>query len=178
MSERVKKQATKMLASRGYEIKDHKAQWIVGTKTDESGKKEKVIAEYIESEGSIGVAVIRDIVKMMKKEKATKGILIAEVPFTSYAKKEAKKNKIDIFTADRLKISLLDHDLIPRHEILSKEETEEVLNGYNITSAQLPKIKIIDPVCELIGAKLGQILRITRNSQTADVAVYYRLVVA
>ncbi|MCK5027835.1 MAG: hypothetical protein KAS07_05445, partial [Candidatus Pacebacteria bacterium] len=68
MSERVKKQATKMLASRGYEISTQKAQWIVGTKTDETGKKEKVIAEYIESEGSIGVAVIRDIVKMMKKE--------------------------------------------------------------------------------------------------------------
>ena len=175
MSDRVKKQATKMLASRGYKIEAQKGQWIVGTKTDEAGKK--VIAEYIESEGSIGVAVIRDIVKMMKKEKATRGILIAAVPFTSYAKKEAKKNKIDIFTADRLKISLLDHDLIPKHEILSKEDTEGVLKVYNITSAQLPKIKITDPVVELIGAKLGQVLRITRNSPTAEVAVFYRLVV-
>ena len=69
-------------------------------------------------------------------------------------------------------------EVLAQLPLTTKEETEEVLNGYNITSAQLPKIKIIDPVCELIGAKLGQILRITRNSQTADVAVYYRLVVA
>jgi len=177
MSERVKKQAINMLESRGYKIDEEKEGWITGTKTTEEGKHEKVIAEYIESEGSIGVAVIRDIAKMMKKEKATKGILIAELPFTSYAKKEAKKHKIDLFTADRLKISLLEHDMIPKHEILSAEELEDVLNKYNITVDQLPKIKVTDPVCELIGAKLSQVLKITRNSPTAEKAVYYRLVV-
>ena len=176
MANRIKKQAISMLESRGYTIEGEKDEWITAIKTNEDGSKETLIAGYVEGDGSIGVSAVRDIVKLMKKEKATKGVIIADVPFTSYAKKEAKKNKIAIFTADRLKISLLEHEYIPKHEIMSKDETEQVLNQYNITFDQLPKIRITDPVVELIGAKIGQVLKITRRSETAGKSLYYRLV--
>jgi DNA-directed RNA polymerase subunit H len=76
------------------------------------------------------------------------------------------------------KYSLLNHELIPKHEIMSEEELKLVLKSYNIEKEQLPKIKVEDPVIKEIGAQVGEVVRITRNSQTAGEAFYYRLVIA
>ncbi|MBN2109818.1 MAG: DNA-directed RNA polymerase subunit H [Methanosarcinaceae archaeon] len=76
------------------------------------------------------------------------------------------------------KFSLLDHELIPKHEIMSEDELKAILKTYNIGKEQLPKIKIEDPVIQEIGAQAGEVVRITRNSQTAGQAFYYRHVIA
>ncbi|QLC49384.1 DNA-directed RNA polymerase subunit H [Methanolobus zinderi] len=76
------------------------------------------------------------------------------------------------------KFSLLDHELIPKHEIMSEEDLKTVLKMYNIGKEQLPKIKVDDPVIQEIGAQAGEVVKITRNSQTAGEAYYYRLVIA
>ena len=72
---------------------------------------------------------------------------------------------------------ILEHELVPMHEILSKEDAALVLEKYGIGSEQLPKILDSDPVVKAIGAKRGNILKITRKSPTAGESVYYRLVV-
>jgi len=76
------------------------------------------------------------------------------------------------------KFSLLDHQLIPKHEVMSENELKSVLNHYAIEKEQLPKIKVVDPVIQEIGAQVGEVVKITRNSQTAGEAFYYRLVIA
>ena len=74
-------------------------------------------------------------------------------------------------------VEITKHELVPKHEILSEGEKQEVLDTYDATGSQLPKIHITDPVIELIGAKSGNVIRITRKSPTAGTAVYYRIVV-
>ncbi len=69
------------------------------------------------------------------------------------------------------------HVLVPKHEILPAEQAKEVLEKYRVTPHQLPLIKASDPVAKAIGAKPGQILRITRDSPTAGRATAYRYVV-
>jgi DNA-directed RNA polymerase subunit H len=69
------------------------------------------------------------------------------------------------------------HVLVPKHEILSKEKAREVLERYKIFPHQLPLIKSSDPAAKAIGAKPGDILRITRNSPTAGRAIIYRYVI-
>lgn len=69
------------------------------------------------------------------------------------------------------------HELVPKHEILSEEEKNKVLAKFSVTENQLPQIHVSDPVLQLIGGKPGQMVKITRKSQTAGEAVYYRLVV-
>ncbi len=62
------------------------------------------------------------------------------------------------------------------HELLTQEEQEEVLRRYKTTRPQLPKILTSDPVVRKLGAKPGDIIKITRTSPTAGVTVYYRVV--
>ncbi|MEM2263998.1 MAG: DNA-directed RNA polymerase subunit RpoH/Rpb5 C-terminal domain-containing protein, partial [Nitrososphaerota archaeon] len=52
-----------------------------------------------------------------------------------------------------------------------------LLKKYNITPSQLPSILISDPVVKAIGAKVGDIIKITRPSETSGTSIYYRCVV-
>ncbi len=75
------------------------------------------------------------------------------------------------------KFALQDHDLVPAHILLSPEESEEMLKGYGVESAQLPKIHITDPVVKEIGGKVGDVVKIIRKSPTSGESVFYRLVI-
>ena len=76
-----------------------------------------------------------------------------------------------------MKIRLQDHILVPKHEVLSKEEAEEVLKTLGVKPEQLPKIREDDPIAKEIGAKVGDIVRIIRESPTAGKSIAYRLVI-
>ena len=78
--------------------------------------------------------------------------------------------------------NVLEHNLVPEHHLLSDEEAQEVLAKVNIRKDQLPKIRRSDPCIRALETvhgdiKTGRIVKIVRRSQTADVAVAYRLVV-
>ncbi len=75
------------------------------------------------------------------------------------------------------KLDVGKHMLVPKHEVLSKEEAQEVLERYKISPHQLPFIKSSDSAAKAIGAKPGDILKITRKSPTAGRAIAYRYVV-
>lgn len=73
--------------------------------------------------------------------------------------------------------NILDNILVPKHEILSPEDAERILEFYRITPEELPKITQDDPALAKLGAKIGEIIRITRNSSTAGKSLYYRVVI-
>ncbi|OED30577.1 DNA-directed RNA polymerase subunit H [Methanosphaera sp. WGK6] len=75
-----------------------------------------------------------------------------------------------------LKTDILQHNLVPEHTILSDEEAQKVLEDLNVRRDQIPKILPDDPVIKAIDAKLGDIIRITRKSETAGIFVAYRVV--
>jgi DNA-directed RNA polymerase subunit H (RpoH/RPB5) len=72
---------------------------------------------------------------------------------------------------------ILNHKLVPQHEIISEKDKNQLFKKYNITPELLPKILDTDPVSKYIGAKPGQIIKITRKSYTAKEAVAFRLVI-
>ncbi|MEM0214816.1 MAG: DNA-directed RNA polymerase subunit H [Archaeoglobaceae archaeon] len=76
-----------------------------------------------------------------------------------------------------MKVSLQDHVLVPKHEILEESEAEELLKLLGVSKEQLPKIKATDPIVKEIGAKPGDIIKITRKSHTAGFSIFYRLVI-
>ena len=75
-----------------------------------------------------------------------------------------------------MKAYILQHKLVPEHTILSEEEAQKVLDDLNVRLDQIPKILPTDPVVKAIDAKVGDILKITRKSETAGIFVAYRVV--
>lgn len=78
---------------------------------------------------------------------------------------------------DKQTFNVLNHVLVPRHILLTKEEAEELLKEYHVKPYQLPYIKASDPAARAVGAKPGNIIKIVRRSPTAGEAVAYRYVV-
>ena len=70
-----------------------------------------------------------------------------------------------------------DHVLVPKHEIIGEDEKKQVLTQFNATEEQFPFLFSTDPVVREIGAKPGDMIRITRVSDTAGETTYYRFVV-
>ena len=65
--------------------------------------------------------------------------------------------------------------LVPKHEKISEEEKKELFEKFKISDRELPKITINDPALKgLEDVKVGDVIKITRKSQTAGTAIYYR----
>ena len=75
-------------------------------------------------------------------------------------------------------ISVTKHIYVPKHEIVSKDEVAKVVKRANATIEQFPSILVSDPVVREINAKPGDLIKITRKSETAGVTEYYRFVVS
>ena len=75
-------------------------------------------------------------------------------------------------------MDVLEHDLVPQHIVLSKEERKKVLEQFTIKKPnQLPTIHVSDPVIQMLEAKPGDLIKISRKSSIAKETPYYRLVV-
>ncbi len=70
-----------------------------------------------------------------------------------------------------------DHVYVPKHEIMTKKEAEEILIKYNCKPTELPLIFVSDPAILGLGVKPGDMIKITRKSSTAGQSIYYRYVV-
>lgn len=79
--------------------------------------------------------------------------------------------------AKKKSISILEHEWVPEHRVLSPEEAAEVIKKLGVKPIQLPWILINDPVVKELGAKPGDIIEIRRKSPTAGEIIVYRYVV-
>jgi DNA-directed RNA polymerase, subunit H (EC 2.7.7.6) len=73
---------------------------------------------------------------------------------------------------------ILGHYFVPKHRILSLEESIEVLKTLGVKPWQLPRISINDPVVRILNGKPGDIIEIERDSPTAGKYKAYRVVVS
>jgi DNA-directed RNA polymerase subunit H (RpoH/RPB5) len=78
----------------------------------------------------------------------------------------------------KLQFNVLEHSLVPLHEIITSKEVEEIMNKYKMKDISLfPEISRFDAVALSIGMRPGEICRISRPSKTAIISYYYRLCV-
>jgi DNA-directed RNA polymerase subunit H len=69
------------------------------------------------------------------------------------------------------------HELVPEHSKLSDKEKKGLLENYQITPKELPKMRKNDPAIEHLNVKEGDIVKITRKSKTAGESIFYRGVI-
>ena len=94
----------------------------------------------------------------------------------------AKKVTVSFFQADTLVNDPRHHILVPKHELLSKEDKEviaELKKTLNIQSvSNLPFIRFHQDIQgRLLGAVPGDVIKITRASQSSGVETIYRVCV-
>lgn len=75
------------------------------------------------------------------------------------------------------KVNILEHELVPQHILLNKEDAVKLLKRMGISRRQLPWLLASDPAAKAIGAKPGDVVMIVRKSPTAGVSVAFRIVV-
>lgn len=83
---------------------------------------------------------------------------------------------VNVISMKRIQYNILDHDLVPPHTVLSKEEATAIRLKYNIMNdKQMPDISRFSPVAQLIGIRPGDICKIVRPSKTAITTEFYRI---
>jgi DNA-directed RNA polymerase subunit H len=113
-----------------------------------------------------------------EKEEVTETHLVSDAPLTPQAKKMVAAEGIRYLSMKNVLIDILQHQLVPGHTILSDEEKDTLFGELKIEANQLPKVRSTDPIIKLLNGKPGDIVKITRQSPTAGVSIYYRLIVA
>ena len=125
----------------------------------------------------VGVAFVRNLKKSMNEIGVEEGVIVANVRYTWAARREAKKYGIELIPRVFPSFNIFKHKLIPKHEILPPKQAKDLLEKYHIEPYQLPQIRAADIAVIAIGAKPGEVIKITRKSPTAGKHVAYRLVV-
>ena len=78
----------------------------------------------------------------------------------------------------KLQFNVLEHVLVPLHEIVSSEYINKIMEKYKMRDISLfPEISRFDAVALSIGMRPGEICRISRPSKTSVISYYYRLCV-
>lgn len=91
--------------------------------------------------------------------------------------KERRKLRVSFFSIPMLVINPMKHMLVPKHEIVPAEKHKELMDSMYITSkSKFPEIKFhVDPIARCIGAVPGDIIKITRPSQSSGESIVYRV---
>jgi DNA-directed RNA polymerase subunit H len=140
-------------------------------------EKQKALIWCIPEEGTVGIAVVKSLQKVMKEKNIQKGMIITSGKYTHAANVNAKVSNIELLPRIFPSFNIFEHELVPKHEILTPKEREQILAEYKVQPYQLLPIKASDPAVEAIGAKPGDVLRIIRKSPTAGIHIAYRYVV-
>jgi DNA-directed RNA polymerase subunit H len=140
-------------------------------------EKQNALIWCIPDESTVGIASINRLQKVMTEANVERGIIVTSGRYTHAVKQSANKKGIELLPRTFPVFDLFEHKLVPKHEILTEEEKEQLLAQYKVHPYQLPQIKSSDPSVKAIDAKPGDILRVIRKSPTAGIHIAYRYVV-
>mmetsp|Transcript_3151 Transcript_3151/g.3026 ORF Transcript_3151/g.3026 Transcript_3151/m.3026 type:complete len:222 (-) Transcript_3151:312-977(-) len=134
---------------------------------------------FFPEDEKVGVKPIKIYTDRMREESVSNAILILRVDITPFAKQAVQEMsdsfRIEHFKEAELLIDITEHTLVPDHEVLNLNAKQELLRRYRLKDTQLPRIQPNDSVARYYGMKRGQVVKITRPSETAGRYVTYRI---
>lgn len=132
---------------------------------------------------ALGVKPIADKAAKMERDNVMRALVILDTGLTPYARQavdqvnESGRFRIEVFLENELLVNITQHELVPEHVVLSKEEKTTLLQRYKLKESQLPRIQKTDPIARYFGLVHGQVVKISRPSETAGRYITYRLCV-
>ncbi|KAE8719682.1 DNA-directed RNA polymerase subunit 5-like protein 1 [Hibiscus syriacus] len=133
------------------------------------------------TEEKVGVPIVRNCAKRMKADNVYNAILVVQRALTAPAKAAIVEINsyfhMEVFEEAELLTNITEHMFVPKHTVLKDHEKKELLQKYRVKETQLPRILVSDPVAKYYGMRRGQVVKITRQSVTADTYDTYRYAV-
>jgi DNA-directed RNA polymerase I, II, and III subunit RPABC1 len=137
--------------------------------------------EFVPEKGSIGVGQMKKFVQHCDANNFKAGIMITSSALSAQARKiisvTQQYTQIECFLEEDLLVNITQHELVPTHVLLSREEKAALLKRYRLKETQLPRILQKDPIARYFGLRRGQVVKIIRTSETAGRYASYRLCV-
>jgi DNA-directed RNA polymerase I, II, and III subunit RPABC1 len=147
--------------------------------------KELIVVFFVEIDGKSKVSkkMILNYYEKMKGQGISRSIIVTPVKLSTQAEislsslQEDTKGSItmETFQESELIVNITNHVIVPKHRLLTKQEKQKLLDLYKIKEAQLPRIQIKDPIARYLGVTKGEVVGITRSSETAGRYVTYRV---
>uniref|UniRef100_A0A9J8D914 DNA-directed RNA polymerases I, II, and III subunit RPABC1 n=1 Tax=Cyprinus carpio carpio TaxID=630221 RepID=A0A9J8D914_CYPCA len=123
---------------------------------------------FFPEEPKVGIKTIKMYCQRMQEENITRAIIVVQMGMTPSAKQSlvdmAPKYILEQFLQQELLINITEHELVPEHIVMTKEEVTELLARYKLKESQLPRIQAGDPVARYFGLKRGQVARYVAQS--------------
>lgn len=140
-------------------------------------KTKKLFYHYIPND-KLNKDIIGHFIEEMQTAQANSGMIITSAKLSQQAKTKIENSKeliIELFSLSELVVNITEHELVPKHILLSEKEKKQLLARYKIRDSQLPKILVSDPVAKYLGLKRGDVVKIIRVSETAGRYISYRI---
>ncbi|EGD76324.1 hypothetical protein PTSG_01026 [Salpingoeca rosetta] len=136
---------------------------------------------YFPVEPDVSTVLIKSLHERITKENSKRVIIVYRGKLAGAARKAMEVLKdsgfvFEVFTEAELAINVTRHRLVPKHDVLTEAEKQQLLDRYSITPDKLPIMQEVDPIARYFGLSHGQVVRITRTSETAGRYVTYRIV--
>ena len=186
-----RKTVIEMLADRGYHIPDDikltlqefsDMEEVDDIRVTKTGKSAVLKVSWPED---ANISAIQKIANEAEEEEIKRVILVVNTSVTPQAKIAIRDLKIlkvhiEIFTITELQANISKNILVPKHFICPISKRDKILKSYSVDPKQIPHIKKTDPMARYLGALVGNMIQIVRDSETmpGKKIVTFRIVVA
>ncbi|QRW03979.1 DNA-directed RNA polymerase RPB5 subunit [Ceratobasidium sp. AG-Ba] len=134
---------------------------------------------FFADEKNVTIKTMRKFLGILDEKAITHGIIVFMEKMTPSARKVisamSSQYSLEEFAESDLLVNITHHKLVPQHEVLTPVEKKALLERYRLKETQLPRIQLIDPVARYYGLKRGQVVKITRPSETSGRYASYRI---
>ena len=147
-------------------------------RADDAGENDTLLIVFFPPETKLNVPSIRIMVDFAKEARSSHFIIVYRDKITTFAKNfivnysAEKRVTFESFQIASLQYNILEHELVPPHRILRKEEEKDVMHKFRARRKTFPILMVkdgyggaeeVDPVAKFLGLKIGQMVEITRD---------------
>jgi len=104
---------------------------------------------------------------------ASESTAVESLCVENFKNKDLNTNSVFIqfFKDEEIMFNPMNHILVPKHRIISKDEVDYLIKIDKVKLSQFPQISALDPICKRLGAKDKDVIEITRKVIAKDCLV-------